>query len=325
MEKMFYTTLGGRQVPYVKIIQQPTPLQPGSFGELTFHIKREDLTDAQHYGGNKVRNMEFLLADAIATQSRNLYTSIPIGSNFSAAMTAHAKNAGLEARLYQLDLARHENIIEHDLFCAERGALLKPRSGRLKYLLHICDLAKEVFVRRSRFIAPGGSSILGAVGHFKALQELHESIQRGKIKEPDYLFVGGGTGGTTAGLLAGITAFGLRTRLVVIPCAAAILCNRLRFERLAQGVLNFLRIDRTPSQESWTLLPSQTRYGAELSGFQKIYDEFFALNGLALDRTYTSKVVQRMAEFVREHQLKNRRLLYWHTFSPLASPAFRKV
>lgn len=315
-----------RAVPFIPIIKAATPVEFGQFDNYRFLIKREDKTDTTIYGGNKVRNLEFILADAVMHNRKSVVTPIPVGSNFSAAFAAHALNSGLQPILCQAELALHPQISDHHTFCEKLPAKLITRRGPLKFILQAMDVAASKICDHSMFVPPGGSNTIGALGHVKAFLELADNIHSGKTPCPSTIFVGAGTGGTSAGILAGIHLTGLPIRLIAIRCASKIICSRYRIKSLANETLKFLGSKDCVSENNFDLMqcPGNPRYGEPIKNFDDIFINFFEQNRIELDRTYTSKVVHAMISYMKNQRLNGKDVLYWHTFSAMASNERRR-
>ena len=71
----------------------------------------------------------------------------------------------------------------------------------------------------SYYIPAGGSNELGAGGYVEAARELAAQVRAGVMPEPDLIVVALGTGGTAAGLLAGLALEGMRTRVLAVTVA----------------------------------------------------------------------------------------------------------
>src|ERR1700758_3621977 len=85
-------------VPWILLGKYPSPVEKLSnlqraFGANELWIKRDDLL-SNIYGGNKVRKLEFILADARSRKSNTLITVGGLGSNHALALTMHSKNLG---------------------------------------------------------------------------------------------------------------------------------------------------------------------------------------------------------------------------------------
>jgi 1-aminocyclopropane-1-carboxylate deaminase/D-cysteine desulfhydrase-like pyridoxal-dependent ACC family enzyme len=69
------------------------------YKDLSFYIKRDDMTGGVDLGGNKIRKLEFLLADALANDYNSVVTIGGEQSNHCRATAAAARMVGLEPHL----------------------------------------------------------------------------------------------------------------------------------------------------------------------------------------------------------------------------------
>lgn len=184
-------------------------------------------------------------------------------------------------------------------------------------------MADKIFDRQKYWIAPGGSSPIGALGHVNAAVELAKQIKQGGIPEPDVIVVGVGTCGTIAGLLTGFRYAGLKTKVIGVRCVDAIICNKLAIFRLCRKLekklgatqpISYADIDlRNPTGP----LSEYARHHQKADETIQVVQE---LAGLELATTYTSKVALTLNALIETGELQNKRVLYWHTYS---SKAFR--
>ncbi|MGZ3687591.1 MAG: 1-aminocyclopropane-1-carboxylate deaminase/D-cysteine desulfhydrase [Bdellovibrionota bacterium] len=311
----------------IPLIRGQTPVEPLStlgslLGPGRLFVKREDQTDTV-YGGNKVRNLEFLLGEAIQKGAKSLVTLAPLGSNFVAALAAQAPKVSLPVDVYHFVPQRNPQIEAHARFTESQGAQVHLAGGAL-YPSAVSSFLRSHFqkVREGSgayFIAPGGSSVLGALGHVSAALELKEQILRGELPEPDYLVVGVGTCGTMAGLLVGLRLAGIRTRVVGVRCVDRILCNRFKVARLANGISRYLGMDSRFSTAEIDLRDlSELAYGRPIAEAKELIPVVRELSGIELDTTYTSKVFLYLKKFMHESVGQRETVLYWHSFSPAA-------
>ena len=114
--------------PRLRLITHPTRCHPmlklgNAWGHPALFVKREDQT-AGLYGGNKVRNLEYILAEAELRGARDLLTVAPLGSNFVAALASHAPGLGFRVRVRHFVPHRNPQIESHADFSAAQGAAL---------------------------------------------------------------------------------------------------------------------------------------------------------------------------------------------------------
>ena len=310
----------------VPLIASPTPLQMVDIQlksgiKTQLLIKREDLT-ATSYGGNKVRNLEFLFGDALRAGAKSLVTAGPVGSNFVAALAAHASRVNLPVTVHQFVAHRNTQIDLHDQFAKRHGARLVMLSEKLpKYLGVAAAFFKAipaVLDRGSYYIPPGGSGVLGAYGHMNAFLEMERQTLEAGFERPQNIIVGVGTCGTMAGLLVGNAISGGHSRIIGVRCVDRMYCNRHHIAYLANSLLAKIGSELRIKAESVRLVDSpqgDEGYGRAHSQRDAIGGEFIR-HGIRLDTTYTEKVALFLREFLETANSQS--TLYWHTFSGAA-------
>ncbi len=311
--------------PWVKLAEKTPVARLATAGKRWGHerlfVKREDRTDTL-YGGNKVRNLEFILGQAVARKVSKVLTVAPLGSNFVAALAAQTKRLGLTAEVEHFVPATSPQILVHAGFSQSVGARFNIHPGRRGAVTAAMASAFRMSISGGEMMwcAPGGSSVTGALGHVNAAFEMLEQVRAGEIPKPDAIVVGAGTCGTMAGLTAGLKLAGLDTRLIGIRCVDKLVCNRPAIARLANGVLKRLGSPERVGAKDIELLPSpfDTGYGIPLAAARELMDGFEADEGIVLDTTYTSKVVAGLSGLLSTGELAGKNVLYWHTFSPAA-------
>jgi 1-aminocyclopropane-1-carboxylate deaminase/D-cysteine desulfhydrase-like pyridoxal-dependent ACC family enzyme len=322
-------------LPTVSLGEWPTPLQlavpatlPGECAGLW--LKRDDAC-ARPYGGNKVRKLEFLLADALQKEHDSVFTFGVAGSNHALATAIYAAAVGLEARLL-LTPQSNSSFVGRNLrmgrwagarqiHCAtEAEALRKAR---------ILELGGRGTARPPYRIPGGGSSPLGAVGFVNAGLELAEQVRAGLMPEPDDVYLALGTMGTAVGLALGFAAAGLRTRLVLVRVVRADIASPRRFRALYHGTARLLhrhdpRFPLAPVEESRI----ETRHEFFGPGYARFTEEGMAALefarrafGIRLEGTYTGKAFACLLADLESGRLAGRNVLFWNTYNSQPPPA----
>ena len=213
--------------PQINLARLPTPVQPmRRFGEklaVDLYVKRDDLTGAA-LSGNKIRKLEFVLADALARKTDTVITCGGAQSNHCRATAIAAAMLGLNCRLLLrtpdpsnpppaegnilLDRMAGADIVwitpqeykVRDEFFEREAASLKA-SGRIPYM-----------------IPEGASSALGAWGYIRAAEELVNDIANlpGGANQACTIINAAGAAGTAAGLIWGAKIFDLNARVVSV-------------------------------------------------------------------------------------------------------------
>ncbi len=323
-----------RALPYLQPQIAWTPLTPGPthvhrLSEIGFryshpalYVKREDATDSV-YGGNKVRNLEFLLGRAQARNKKNVITIAPVGSNFVAALAAQAKKLNLGVEVMHFSPVSTPQTHAHFCFSQAQGMKATVFPGRLGTIPAVLMLAfrqTSTFLRHAEWIAPGGSSPTGALGHLNALFELKEQIDAGLVPAPDVIVVGAGTCGTMAGLTVGIALAGLNTKLIGVRCVDRLVCHRRAIARLANRLFALVQSAKRVSAADITLITPQAHeaYGVLNQTGRNAMRLFREEEDIELDTTYTAKVASFLTASLEAGEFRGKKVLYWHTFSPKA-------
>lgn len=181
-------------------------------------LKRDDQTGSE-LSGNKVRKLEYLMAEAVAQEATHVITCGGEQSNHARATALAAAQLGLRSILILRtdDPARPPaptgNILLDRLVGAELRWISRPAWRERNRLL--AEEAERVRAAGGRpYVIPeGGSNALGAWGYIRAIHELAEDLEG--IAAPDHpvtIVYACGSGGTGAGLVLGAKLLGLAAR-----------------------------------------------------------------------------------------------------------------
>lgn len=209
----------------VGLAQLPTPLEPAArlsaaFGGAAVWIKREDQSGLA-LGGNKPRQLEFLMADAMARGAQAVVTTAAVQSNFCRACAAAGARLGIRVGLL-LRGTGQEDLQGNYLLDTVLGAELRfiptqdPYDPRVPAWLDafVADFRRRGLATQV-FHMPGGTGTLGAAAMVDAGEELARQFRQHGIA-PQAVFTAGGSGLTTAGLVLAFKALGLATRVVCL-------------------------------------------------------------------------------------------------------------
>jgi 1-aminocyclopropane-1-carboxylate deaminase/D-cysteine desulfhydrase-like pyridoxal-dependent ACC family enzyme len=314
---------------WIPLIEENTPVYKldslsRELGHRELYVKREDMTDTLAYGGNKVRNLEFLLGDAINKKTNAIVTFAPLGSNFVAALAAQAERVSIPTNIYHFVPHINNQIEKHALYSSRRkGVKLKIHQGNfpLNFLRAGTNFSKKLlrFDKKTYRMPTGGSSELGALGHLNSFLEMMEQVKHNEIPMPDTIIVGAGTCGTMAGLLAGKIISGAKVEIIGVRCVDQIICNRYNVYQLLTKLLKqFQKKNTLQFKEILLVEDNFLAYGKENSDARDLSHMMFASENIELDTTYTSKVFSYLVKFSALAENKNKKILYWHTYSPRA-------
>ncbi len=325
-----YPALAGT-ISYVSLADLPTPVvQAKAFGSrigACLYIKDDGKTGTSRLiGGNKVRKLEFILADALAHDADTILTFGYAGSNHVLITAAYAQSLGLKAIGILRDQPNsgtvRRNLLLHGAYQTE--LVYKPtKRASYQETARQFQLHKQSTGKYPYIIPTGGSMPLGVLGYINAVFELKQQIDQGLMPEPKVIFVAAGSGGTSAGLLLGLQATGLSSKLVAIhvePEEEPLEMKKLILE-LCKETSEYLQAkDATfaPFKESNQLEVLTTfggiGYGEPLKEALLLAEQFKDDEGIVLDPTYTSKALYGMCSYLKEQGLEHEPVLFWNTF-----------
>jgi D-cysteine desulfhydrase len=206
----------------VSLAQLPTPIRAAQrlSQELGIEliVKRDDLTGST-LTGNKVRKLEFLLAEALSRSSDTLVTCGGEQSNHCRATAIAAAELGLRSVLLlrtedpKNPPASEANILLDRLIGSQIRWVSREEYRRRGEIFAAVEALERREGRHPYLIPEGGSNALGAWGYVKCVEELASQLS------PDTkttLVYAAGSGGTGAGLILGIKLLGLPWRAVGI-------------------------------------------------------------------------------------------------------------
>jgi D-cysteine desulfhydrase family pyridoxal phosphate-dependent enzyme len=293
----------------------PTPVEPLDrltdwLGGPRLLVKRDDQTGLA-LGGNKARKLAHLCAEALALGCDALVTDGGPQSNHCRMTAAAANRLGLRCHLALAGAGPGTGpptgnlLLDHLL-----GAELHATKAREYYEIEaaIEEVAEEVRAAGGRpyAIPVGGASVTGALGYVDAAREL-----AAQLAEPvDWIVLADGSGGTHAGLLAGLDG---PTQVMGVDVGTRPDLDD-RIPELAAAT----------AEEAGLPAPTapihldHTRYGA---GYGKPTPECLEairaaarLEGLILDPVYTGKAMAGLVGLIREGRFSDRQsVLFWHT------------
>ncbi|MCP1622927.1 D-cysteine desulfhydrase [Pseudomonas nitroreducens] len=283
------------------------------------YVKRDDTTPFA-LGGNKVRKLEFLAADALKTGADTLVTAGAIQSNHVRQTAAVAAKLGLRC------LALLENPIGTDdrNYLSNGNRLLLDLFGTEVELVPNLDTADELLAQagerlrregRKPCIVPiGGSNALGALGYVRAGLELAEQI-RGSGQEFSAVVLASGSAGTHAGLAIALADELPELDVIGVTVSRTDAAQRPKVAGLVERTLELLGHD-APARPAIQLWDDYfgPRYGEPNAGTLEAVRLLASQEGLLLDPVYTGKAMAGLLDGIRRDRfLKPGPILFLHT------------
>jgi 1-aminocyclopropane-1-carboxylate deaminase/D-cysteine desulfhydrase-like pyridoxal-dependent ACC family enzyme len=317
-----------RSLPHVSLATTPTPIERSrALSELLSSdvwVKRDDLTGTR-YGGNKVRKLEYLLADAMDRRADTIVTTGAAGSHHVLATSIYGRQLGLEVHGVMVPQSRSPHVEENLRADIAHGAVLHPVPFYAAVAPAMAALVASLRLRGRRpyVIGPGGSEVPGVIGYVEGGIELANQFLVSKGLEPDVIFLPLGSGGTLAGVALGLAAAGVMTKIVAVRVSPKGLVRRAWLHALVRGACERLRglDDRFPNVADIAMANveiDETQlgggYGVPTGSGREAGRLAREVAGLPLDATYTEKTFAALIAAARDAR-RGQRLLYLHTLS----------
>lgn len=278
------------------------------------YCKRDDQTGLG-FGGNKIRKLEFLLAEALQNQARTLVSVGAIQSNHCRQVAALAARAGLDCILVlsgkQPELATG-NLYLDQLFGAE--IVWADRDNRLQLLDAVIEQARKD--GRAPYKIPyGGSNAVGAMGYMEAMHELREDEKQLGFNF-DWIVTASSSGGTQAGMILGALAWLFTGKIlgIAIEGTTAELSQIIR--QLISECMDLNQLHMRVPESMINVNDAYTGMGYGVMGEPEVESiRLFAKHeGLLLDPVYTGRAAAGMIDLIRKGFFsKEDKVLFWHT------------
>lgn len=214
--------------PRLTLLEQPTPFQflkrlTKYLNSPRIFIKRDDVMTLGA-GGNKVRKLEFLLADALEKGADTIITEGGLQSNTAALLAAACAKLNLRCEVvlkrlvprFDEDYERSGNVLLDKLFGARLHIVADKTDSSF-----LDKFAEQVRSEGGKpYIIPfGGSTWIGALGYVDCANEIILQAEANNLAVK-HLILATGTAGTHAGLLAGLIERGSNISVAGISVGA---------------------------------------------------------------------------------------------------------
>jgi len=308
----------------VPLIGAPTPVEPlprlaallGGGPRLL--VKRDDAIPFA-FGGNKVRKLAIVAADARAHGADTLITAGGVQSNHARVTAAAAAKLGMHAVLVangDPPAAPTANALLDRLLGAE-VVYVPSRDDRAPKIAELTDRLRAEG-RKPYAIPLGASTPLGALGYVAAVAELLDQIHA-----PDVIVHATSSGGTQAGLVAGCRLLGLPTRVVGISADAKSATLQADVRAIVRGVFELLALDAGGITRGAAVDVDDAfvggGYGVPTDASREAIDLAARCEALFLDPVYTAKAMAGFIAYVRQQRFTDgQTVLFWHTGGQVA-------
>lgn len=307
-------------LPRFRLFDAPSPLQRAERfsaalgGGVDVWLKREDLLPVG-LGGNKLRNLEFLVGAALADGADTLVTSGRRWSNHCRLTAAAGAMAGLDVHLVLsgppasggpgpgIRLEELLGATVHQLQSADRDA-------RDAAVAEVTDQVRAAG-RRPYLVGVGGSGPVGAFGQLLAAGELFDQAASAGLTV-DSIVLPSATGGTQAGLVVGAALRSPTTAIEGVlvarpagelrPAIDAMVAQLAAWTGAAVGA-DAVRLDTTQLGDG---------YGRPTAAAEAATELLARTEGVFVDPIYTAKALAALVAAARDGRFDGRTVVFWH-------------
>ena len=290
-------------------IEKLTRLSSHLGGKAEIYAKREDCNSGLAFGGNKLRKLEYIIPDAIASNADTLVSIGGIQSNHTRMVAAVAAKLGMKCRLVQESWVPHEDAVYDRV-----GNILLSRLMGAD--VRLVDEGFDIGIRKSwadaledvkakggkPYAIPAGASVhkFGGLGYVGFAEELRAQ-EKALGFAFDYVVVCTVTGSTHAGMVVGFAKDGRARRVIGIDASATPAQTKAQVLKIAQDTARLVELDHDIVAEDIVLLEDYAYplYGVPSEATKEAMRLCARLEGMITDPVYEGKSMQGLIDLVR--------------------------
>ena len=311
-----------------KLTFGPTPIEKLSRltkhmgGDVEIYAKREDCNSGLAYGGNKLRKLEYIVPDAIASHADTLVSIGGVQSNHTRMVAAVAAKLGMKCRLIQESWVPHEDAV----YDRVGNILLSRIMGAETQLV---DEGFNIGIRESwtraiedvkakggrPYAIPAGASVhkFGGLGYVGFAEEVRAQEAEMGLKF-DFIIVCTVTGSTHAGMVVGFAADGRARNVIGIDASCTPVQTKAQVLDIARKTSNLVG-GQDITEDDIVLLEDYAypAYGVPSKATVQAIRLSARLEGMITDPVYEGKSMQGMIDMVQKGAFpKGSKVLYAH-------------
>ncbi|MEM7226187.1 MAG: D-cysteine desulfhydrase [Pseudomonadota bacterium] len=312
--------------PRTPLAHLPTPIEPlprltAALGGPEIFVKRDDCTGLA-FGGNKTRKLEFALGHALAQGADTVITAGGLQSNHCRQTAAACAKLGLAC-----ELVLNRAVPDREPAYEVSGNLLLDRllgarlhlqpPGPFDREAGMAELAEKLKDEgRKPYVVPAGASYaMGALGFAACALEIQEQAADMGLAF-DAVLHASGSGGTQAGLIAGMLLAEAETAVIGIDIDDDWDALHAKVSEVAADTLDMLGQEKAPLEAALDLRQGygSPGYGLPNEAMVRAVTLLAREEGLLLDPVYTGKAMAGLIDLVEQGQFgRGQRVVFLHT------------
>jgi len=307
----------------------PTPIEKLSRlsahlgGEVEIYAKRDDCNSGLAYGGNKLRKLEYIVPDAIASGADTLVSIGGVQSNHTRMVAAVAAKIGMKCRLVQEAWVPHEDAVYDRVGNIQLSRILGADVRLVDDGFDIGirksweDALKEVEAAGGRpYAIPAGASVhkYGGLGYVGFAEEVRAQ-EAGLGLRFDYVVVCSVTGSTQGGMVVGFAKDGRQRQVIGIDASKTPKQTKAQILDIARKTADLVELGK-PIEDDDVVLNEDYAYpvyGVPSEETKAAIRLAAQLEGMITDPVYEGKSMQGLIDLVQKGFFpKGSKVLYAH-------------
>ncbi len=294
----------------------PTPIEKLSRlseylgGKVEIYAKRDDCNSGLAFGGNKIRKLEYIIPDAIASNADTLVTIGGVQSNHTRQVAAVAAKLGMKCRLVQESWVPFQDAVYDRV-----GNILMSRVMGAE--VEFVDEGFDIGIRESweraledvkakggkPYPIPAGASVhkFGGLGYVGFAEEVRDQEGALGIKF-DYIIVCTVTGSTHAGMLVGFAKDGRARNVIGIDASATPEQTKAQVLKIAQNTAELVELGKEITADDVILREefAHPLYGVPSEETNEAIRLCARTEGMMTDPVYEGKSMQGLIGLIRK-------------------------
>ena len=292
-------------------------------GRVEIWAKRDDCNSGLAMGGNKLRKLEYIVPDAIASGADTLVSIGGVQSNHTRQVAAVAAKIGMKCRLVQESWVPHEDAVYDRVGNIMLTRLMGADS-------RVTDDGFDIGIRQSwedalreveeaggkPYGIPAGASVhkFGGLGYVGFAEEV-----RGQEKDLgfafDYIIVCVVTGSTQAGMIVGFKVDNRSNRVIGIDASGTLEQTRAQVTQIAKDTAELIELGKEITDDDIVINPDYAypAYGVPSDETNEAIRLAAQTEAMITDPVYEGKSMQGLIDLTRKGFFeKGSRVLYAH-------------
>jgi len=292
-------------------------------GDLKIYAKRDDCNSGLAFGGNKLRKLEYIVPDAIASGADTLVSIGGVQSNHTRMVAATAAKIGMKCRLVQ-----EKWVPQNDAVYDRVGNILLTRlMGADSRLV---DDGFNIGIRKSweeamqsvrdeggkPYGIPAGASVhkFGGLGYVGFAEEVKDQEKNLGFKF-DYIIVCVVTGSTMAGMVVGFADDNRANRVIGIDASGTPKQTREQVKTIVKNTSKLVELGRRVEDNEIIIINDYAypAYGIPSEETNKAIRLAARTEGMITDPVYEGKSMQALIDLGKKNYFpENSKILYAH-------------